>query len=66
MFLIQTRDHNSPARLSRTFREARIKISNDGKEVRDNLFIERLWRTVKYESVSKGISEWERCPNRNQ
>jgi len=29
-----------------------IKISNDGKgSYRDNLFIERLWRTVKYEEV---------------
>jgi len=29
-----------------------IKISMDGKEsYRDNLFIERLWRTVKYEEV---------------
>jgi putative transposase len=30
----------------------RIKISMDGKgSYRDNLFIERLWRTVKYEEV---------------
>jgi putative transposase len=29
-----------------------IKISMDGKgSYRDNLFIERLWRTVKYEEV---------------
>jgi len=29
-----------------------IKISNDSKgSYRDNLFIERLWRTVKYEEV---------------
>jgi len=36
----------------------------DGKgSYRDNLFIERLWRTVKYEEVYlKSISEWEKMP----
>jgi putative transposase len=45
-----------------------IKISMDGKgSYRDNLFNERLWRTVKYEEVlSKSISEWERRSNRDQ
>ena len=31
---------------------AQIKISMDGKgRVFDNIFIERLWRTVKYENI---------------
>ena len=30
-----------------------IKISMDGKGAwRDNVFVERLWRTIKYEEVS--------------
>ncbi|MBO6916786.1 MAG: transposase, partial [Rhizobiaceae bacterium] len=33
-------------------READIKISMDGKGAwRDNVFVERLWRTIKYEEV---------------
>ena len=52
-----------------------IKISMDGKgSYRDNLFIERLWRTVKYEEVylkayqngkdaRKGISDYFRFYN---
>ena len=32
--------------------QAEIKISMDGKgRVFDNIFIERLWRTVKYENI---------------
>ena len=32
--------------------EHRVKISMDGKgRYRDNIFVERLWRTVKYEEV---------------
>ena len=33
-------------------REHGVKISMDGKgRYRDNIFVERLWRTVKYEEV---------------
>ena len=33
-----------------------IKISMDGKgSYRDNLFIERLWRTVKYEEIKNRL-----------
>ncbi|MDI2070617.1 hypothetical protein, partial [Bradyrhizobium sp. Mp27] len=32
--------------------DAKIAISMDGKGAwRDNVFVERLWRTVKYEEV---------------
>ena len=35
-----------------TLREHRVKISMDGKgRYRDNIFVERLWLTVKYEEV---------------
>ena len=45
-----------------------IKISMDGKgSYRDNLFIERLMADSEIRGgVPKSISEWERCPNRNQ
>ncbi len=34
------------------FTEAEIAISMDGKGVwRDNVFVERLWRSIKYEEV---------------
>ena len=33
-------------------KENEIKISMDGKcDWRDNVFVERLWRTIKYEEV---------------
>ena len=33
-------------------KDAKIKISMDGKGAwRDNVFVERLWRSVKYEEV---------------
>ena len=36
-----------------------IKISMDGKgSARDNVFVERLWRTIKYEEVYLRASEW--------
>ena len=40
-----------------TLKNAGIRISMDGKgRALDNIFIERLWRSVKYEeSVSEGI-----------
>lgn len=37
---------------TRTLRERDIQISMDGKgSWRDNVFVERLWRTIKYEEV---------------
>ena len=43
----------SEARRLKTLEEERqIKISMDGKGAwRDNVFVERLWRTIKYEEV---------------
>lgn len=36
----------------RAVKEARVKLSMDGKgRAIDNIFIERLWRTVKYEDI---------------
>lgn len=36
----------------KVLKEAEIKISMDGKGAwRDNIFVERLWRTIKYEEV---------------
>ncbi len=38
-----------------------VKISMDGKgSYKDNLFIERLWRSVKYEEVSESLSGRQR------
>ncbi len=35
-----------------TLKDADIRISMDGKGAwRDNVFVERLWRTIKYEEV---------------
>ena len=35
-----------------TLKEAEVKISMDGKgRAMDNIFIERLWRSVKYEEI---------------
>ncbi len=36
----------------KVLKDAGIKISMDGKGAwRDNVFVERLWRTIKYEEV---------------
>jgi putative transposase len=36
----------------RTLKDAGIAISMDGKGAwRDNVFVERLWRTIKYEEI---------------
>ena len=36
----------------KTLKDAEIQISMDGKGAwRDNVFVERLWRTIKYEEV---------------
>ena len=38
--------------LSKILKDAEIKISMDGKGAwRDNVFVERLWRSIKYEEV---------------
>lgn len=37
----------------KTLTDADVKISTDGKGAwRDNVFVERLWRTIKYEEVN--------------
>jgi putative transposase len=42
-----------------------IKISMDGRGRRmDNIFTERLWRTVKYENVY--LNEYQNCGEANQ
>ena len=48
-----TRARSSPARLfTGVLADNRIAISMDGKGAwRDNVFVERLWRSVKYEEV---------------
>jgi len=49
-----------------TLKESGIKISWDGKgRALDNIFVERLWRTVKYEEVylheyESGLEAWSR------
>jgi putative transposase len=35
----------------RVLTKQNIAISMDGKAWRDNVFVERLWRTIKYEEV---------------
>jgi transposase InsO family protein len=41
-----------------------IAISMDGKGAwRDNVFIERLWRSVKYEEVYQGLRQRIRGPH---
>ncbi len=38
--------------------EQGIQISMDGKgRYLDNIFVERLWRSVKYEEVTEGLPE---------
>jgi putative transposase len=50
-FLIQIKEVNTPVRFNVLLNNG-IKISMDGKgRAIDNIFIERLWRTVKYENV---------------
>ena len=47
-----TRAHSSPATTSRRAAQAGIAISMDGRgSWRDNVFVERLWRSIKYEEV---------------
>jgi putative transposase len=49
--LIQIKEVNTPVRFNVLLNNG-IKISMDGKgRAIDNIFIERLWRTVKYENV---------------
>jgi putative transposase len=43
-----------------------IAISMDGKKAwRDNVFIARLWRSVKYEELTKAVSEAQNSIGRN-
>ena len=53
IFSIRIREANSPAQpFTNGLVENGIAISMDGKGAwRDNVFIERLWRSVKYEEV---------------
>ena len=48
-----TREANSPARgFIQVLKDHGVKISQDGKgRYQDNIMVERLWRTVKYEEV---------------
>jgi putative transposase len=58
--LIQIKEVNTPVRFHQCIIKQWNKISMDGKgRAIDNIFIERLWRTVKYENVylyTDGIS----------
>ena len=43
---------------TKTLQQAKVKISMDGKgRAMDNIFIERLWRSVKYEEIY--LNEYE-------
>ena len=47
----------------KTLKDADIQISMDGKGAwRDNVFVERLWRTIKYEEVNSNTNKWELTP----
>ena len=53
---------NSPAKPSPALKDPDIKISMDGKgRWMDNVFIERLWRSLKYEEVY--LRAYETPPN---
>jgi len=63
---------------TRVLKEHGIKISMDGKRsFRDNIFIERLWRSLKYEFIHiqefasvaelrKGLTEWFKAYNQER
>jgi putative transposase len=63
---------------TRVLKEYGIKISMDGKgSFRDNIFIERLWRSLKYEFIHiqefasvaelrKGLTEWFEAYNQER
>lgn len=63
---------------TQTLRDARVRISMDGKgRWTDNIMIERLWRTLKYECISlnafeggkearEGIARWVELYNRKR
>jgi transposase InsO family protein len=43
----------------------KIAISMDGKGAcRDNVFVERLWKSVKYEEVYHAAQHWTNCSTR--
>ena len=47
-----SRNHGAAASLTKVLASREIKIRMDGKGAwRDNVFVERLWRTIKYEQV---------------
>lgn len=49
----------------KVLKDAEIKISMDGKGAwRDNVFVERLWRTIKYEEVY--LKAYEKVPEARQ
>ena len=53
-YLIQTREHNQYTGKAFTgaLKDHGVQISIDGKgRCMDNIFIERLWRSVKYEKI---------------
>ena len=44
------------ADFTKILKDAEIAISMDGRGAwRDNVFVERLWRTIKYEEVYLGV-----------
>ena len=49
---VSDRGCNAGGHFIKVLKDAQIAISMDGKGAwRDNVFVERLWRTVKYEEV---------------
>ena len=53
---------------TQTLQERGIRVSMDGKgRYLDNIFVERLWRSIKYEEgVSEGIPDCRRSPSWDQ
>ena len=46
-----TKGVSSPVRPLPRLQEQRVQVSMDGKGHLDNIFVERLWRSIKYEEV---------------
>ena len=60
---------SSPVRpLPRRLQEQRVQVSMDGKgRYLDNIFVERLWRSIKYRGgVSESLPDCRRGPNWDQ
>ena len=76
-YSIPTMGSSSPVRHTDVLKDNLIQISMDGKGYyRDNIFVERLWRTVKYEhlytrefanvgEVRESLSHWFEWITRN-